>query len=110
MATHSSILTQKIPWTEVLAGYSLSSCKEDSNFYTVPDTVLGKTFPGETHGKKEDSLEKAGPGYSWKPCYLATEQISLRYYFVPEMILDIGCKLVKKNTTGWSPTFAKITV
>ena len=65
--------------------------------YTVPDTVLGKNFLGETRGKKEDSLERTGTGYSWKPCFIATEQISLRYYFVVDMILDIGCKLVKKK-------------
>ena len=29
MATHSSILAWRILWTEVLAGYSLCSCKED---------------------------------------------------------------------------------
>ena len=28
MATHSSILTWKIPWTENLEGYSLWGCKE----------------------------------------------------------------------------------
>ena len=81
--------------------------------YTVPDTVLGKNFLGETRGKKEDSLERTGTGYSWKPCFIATEQISLRYYFVVDMILDIGCKLVKKKkkkATGWFPTFAKITI
>ena len=65
--------------------------------YTVPDTVLGKNFLGETRGKKEDSLERTGTGYSWKPCFIAIEQISLRYYFVVDMILDIGCKLVKKK-------------
>ena len=80
--------------------------------YTVPDTVLGKNFLGETHGKKEESLERAGTGYSWKPCFIGTEQISLRYYFVVDMILDIGCKLVKKKkkATGWFPTSAKITI
>ena len=92
----------------------------------MSDTVIGKTFLEETHGKKEDSLEKAGTGYSWKPCYIATEQISLRcyfvtrydsryswkpcyiateqtslrYYFVLDMILDIGCKLIKKKKVG----------
>ena len=74
----------------------------------MSDTVIGKTFLEETHGKKEDSLEKAGTGYSWKPCYIATEQTSLRYYFVLDMILDIGCKLIKKK--GWFPTFAKFTI
>ena len=31
MATHSNILTWKIPWTESLAGYSLWGCKESEN-------------------------------------------------------------------------------
>ena len=35
MATHSSILAWKIPWTEELVGYSLWGCKESDTCYQL---------------------------------------------------------------------------
>ena len=54
MATHSSILAWRIPWTERLAGYSPLRCKEPnvivlltlSFFFFFPVTIRLCTIPG----------------------------------------------------------------
>ena len=44
MATHSSILAWRIPWTEDLAGYSLWGCKELDTTERLTHTTVEDTF------------------------------------------------------------------
>ena len=49
MATHSSILAWRIPWTEEPAGYGPWGCKESDTIEQLT-LLLFKIFPKQTYG------------------------------------------------------------
>ena len=63
MATHSSILAQRIPWTEELGGYSSWGHEESDRTEHLSPALQADSLPSETPGKPCTEL----PSVTYRP-------------------------------------------